>query len=466
MNVRTTIGALCIAIATVATGCTPAGAPAPPETAAEAPSQRIPVPPEVVQNLGMTFEHAERGRLDHWLRVPGTLELPDDRRWSVRAAVDGRARLTVRTGETVRTGQTLGTLDSPALVEAQQAILDATYAKEFAAERSAAADARLTEAEELVHRAGRLESDVAARRQRLLDAAGGAPAGTSSLSGKERIEAEEAFVDAKARTLEAAVRRDALRERALDLRFEVRRAELEVDRRLLALSVLTGTSVEELSSFEGDAPVWRSLPRLELRSPGRGIVVSVDVAAGEHVETGASLLTIADPRTLAFRGRLPESDVIRCRPGAAVRVESAGTAEPVETALWESPPTYDPATRSIVVSAWVPNPDTRIPHGISATAHIRIAEGEREEVLLREDCVVFDGLEAIVFRRDSTDPNVVIRTPVELGERSGGRVEVLSGVLDGDEVVLHGVHQLKQTGQGKAPEGGHFHADGTWHEGD
>ena len=58
----------------------------------------------------------------------------------------------------------------------------------------------------------------------------------------------------------------------------------------------------------------------------------------------------------------------------------------------------------------------------------------------------------------------VIRTPVELGARSSGYAEVIAGVLDGDELVADGVHQLKQTGLGKAPEGGHFHADGTWHE--
>ena len=58
---------------------------------------------------------------------------------------------------------------------------------------------------------------------------------------------------------------------------------------------------------------------------------------------------------------------------------------------------------------------------------------------------------------------VVIRTPVELGLSGGGFVEVIFGLLAGDMVVDKGKHQLKQAGQGKAPKGGHFHADGTWH---
>lgn len=177
------------------------------------------------------------------------------------------------------------------------------------------------------------------------------------------------------------------------------------------------------------------------------------------------LASVVDPSTLVFRGYLPESDLTRLTLGAPIRIDAAGTVTPVETTLWESPPAFDRDTRSILVSAWVPNPSLKIPQGISATAHIRLSEGKNEEVLIRDDCVIFDGLEAIVFRRDPSDPDSVTRTPVELGNRSGGTYEILAGVLDGDEVVLHGAHQLKQTGMGKAPEGGHFHADGTYHEG-
>ena len=60
-------------------------------------------------------------------------------------------------------------------------------------------------------------------------------------------------------------------------------------------------------------------------------------------------------------------------------------------------------------------------------------------------------------------PRVVIRTPVELGLRGAGNVEVLSGGRAGDLVVQKGIYQLKQTGLGKSPQGGHFLADGTWH---
>jgi len=39
-------------------------------------------------------------------------------------------------------------------------------------------------------------------------------------------------------------------------------------------------------------------------------------------------------------------------------------------------------------------------------------------------------------------------------------------VKEGDEVVLNGLYQLMVATSGSIQKGGHFHADGTFHEGD
>lgn len=91
-------------------------------------------------------------------------------------------------------------------------------------------------------------------------------------------------------------------------------------------------------------------------------------------------------------------------------------------------------------------------------------EGDAEEVLVPLRCVVFDGLEAVVFKRAPASPDVVIRTPVDLGNRNDAEVEVLAGLMEGDEIVADGARQLKHATGGRQPAGGHFHADGTWHE--
>jgi hypothetical protein len=39
-------------------------------------------------------------------------------------------------------------------------------------------------------------------------------------------------------------------------------------------------------------------------------------------------------------------------------------------------------------------------------------------------------------------------------------------VREGDEIVVGGNYQLMLATSGSAPKGGHFHSDGTFHEGE
>ena len=77
-----------------------------------------------------------------------------------------------------------------------------------------------------------------------------------------------------------------------------------------------------------------------------------------------------------------------------------------------------------------------------------------------------DGLAPVLFRRDPADPNKAIRIEADLGLNDGRWVVLRSGVRAGDEIVLDGAFQLMLATSGSAQEGGHFHADGTFHEGE
>ena len=73
-----------------------------------------------------------------------------------------------------------------------------------------------------------------------------------------------------------------------------------------------------------------------------------------------------------------------------------------------------------------------------------------------------DGLKQIFFRRAPDNPNEAIRIDADLGLNDGRWVAVLSGLSDGDEVVLDGGFQLMLATSGSIQKGGHFHSDGTF----
>ena len=426
-------------------------------------TNRLSVTPEVVSNLGITFERATRGKLGVWLTVPGQLESPDNRRYLLRAPADGKLVSIAPLWKQVQAGELLAELIAPDLRNAQQALLTATLTRDDSVQEARAARERQAESEQQLERA---QSFALAARKRLdevlvLSRQGGA------LSTKELLAARDTQTRAAQAELDAAVARDDLRSRAAAKERLHAQSSSQVEQQLEQLSTLTGRSPAELSELGGGRPAWQTIDRVRVLAPAAGTVVELFSSQGEALDHGARLLQLADTTELRFRGQLPEGDLNQLKPGlpVQVRLPSEGL-ERIETVLIGPLPVADLITRTLRLEAVVPNPDGRIPYGMSATADVLIREGQHEEVLVPGRCVVFDGLEAIVFRRDPADPNTVVRTAVELGLRATDRVELLSGVLDGDEIVADGVHQLKRTGLGKPPTGGHFHADGSWHKQD
>ncbi len=466
------------------------------------PTNKIALTAEAIGNLGITFATVERGVLQQTLDVPGRLRVPDDRHWTVRTPSAGRVRLKVPQWATVERGDVVADLSTPALLDLQRDLFSAlseaeTAGAALAAERAevkaliaqavtlkaavAAAQKRTVESAELAERALEVAEASGARVEELvrIDDA-------SALSRRELLEARRIHAEEREDALRAAIQRDDMAVREADLELKsvraearldtqaaeiivlerrVRAAKLSFSRYLSELAALTAHTEDELRESTDDQPLWQTLESVGVRAPGSGSVVDLMTADGEWLENAQPVLEIVDPTELLFGGQLPESDLGRIPADArAVILPAAAGSDPIESRLRGPLPVADEVARTIRILAPVPNPDGRLPAGLSAVARVDLRPRPSEEVLAPADCIVRDGLEWIAFRRDPKDVNTVVRIPVELGERSGGMVEVLSGLLAGDELVRNGIHQLKHAGLGKAPPGGHFHADGSFHE--
>ncbi|WP_218673745.1 efflux RND transporter periplasmic adaptor subunit, partial [Candidatus Entotheonella palauensis] len=380
--------------------------------------------------------------------------------FTIRAPASGRVQVFKSHWDTVAAGDVVAELVSPDLLAIQQALLTARSTNTRAKNELSAVQALLQESEAHVRQARALTQQAKERYealQRLLN--------RNALSGKELLHAKQDHLGAQALALEAALRRDSLRSRQVQLGLEATQAQLAFRQHLKALAILTGFSEADLQANTNGTATWHNLTSLKIRAPGAGRLVDLLVSNGEWVATSATVAKILDTKELRFRGQLPEAELGHLSPGAPIRVTPAAAGfEAISTRLVGPLPLTHQETRTVLVEARIPNADLRLPDGLSATAHILLDQSQYEEALVPSDCMVQDGLEWIVFRRDPTQPDYVIRTTIGLGDRSRGYTEVLSGVLEGDRVVCDGIHQLKNTGLGKGPSGGHFHADGTWHK--
>ena len=104
--------------------------------------------------------------------------------------------------------------------------------------------------------------------------------------------------------------------------------------------------------------------------------------------------------------------------------------------------------------------------GVTAQLEIITDSTLSPELAIPLASVQQDGLTPIIFRRAPDNPNEAIRMEADLGLNDGRWVAILSGIADGDEVVLDGGFQLMLATSGSIQKGGHFHSDGTFHEGE
>ncbi|ARP75272.1 MULTISPECIES: efflux RND transporter periplasmic adaptor subunit [Bordetella] len=180
------------------------------------------------------------------------------------------------------------------------------------------------------------------------------------------------------------------------------------------------------------------LDKMTIRAPFAGIVGLRDVSVGDYVNQGQDLapLEAIDPLKVDFR--VPEMYFSKVRVGQALSVRlDALPGEQRQGVVYAVSPLVDAGGRSILLRATVANPDSVLRPGMFA--RVQLLFGQEKALAVPEAALSPSGQTQYVFRvRDG----VAQRVEVTVGERREGRVELLTGVGAGDEVVVAGLQRL------------------------
>lgn len=222
----------------------------------------------------------------------------------------------------------------------------------------------------------------------------------------------------------------------------------------------TERQLSQHRTAQGGGTSATSRSTFELRSPIDGVVSFSDVTPGAVVETGRTLVSVVNASRLWLEVKVYEADAPRVEqsPGAAFTVagfEQEFTVGGQSGGLVAVGAVVDRATRTVPVLFELPNPGGLLKPGMFAKATVYTGQTIRG-LAVPEAAIVDDDGKPTVFVL--TGGESFVRRVIRPGIASGGYVQVLDGVTEGERVVSRGAYELKlASASGGIPEHGHAH---------
>lgn len=354
---------------------------------------------------------AGRGPLAVTVQEEGKTRVRD--RFTVSAPVAGIAgRIDLEVGDRVSRGQALAAIEP-----APPPFLDLRR-QEAAQARVEAAEAALSAAVEQARLAEAREEYARARLSRT------AKLHESQFASRDALEAAQSQARQEIAGLKSA-----------EHTVEVARSEVAAAR-------------AELLSAAGEG-ARNPGKRVAVRSPAAGSVLAVLHRSEGAVREGEPLLQVGDPRSLEVEVDVLSSDAVRIRPGSRVLFARWGGEETLEGTVR----TVEPAGFTKVSALGVEEQRVLVIADIVSPGEqwVTLGDGYRLEasfILWEGDGVLQVPTGALFRHGDGRAAFTVARgraalRPVTVGERSGQTAQILSGLEEGEPVIVHPSEEIR-----------------------
>ena len=274
--------------------------------------------------------------------------------------------------------------------------------------------------------------------------------------------AELAFADgARVRKGQLLLRLDDTLQKAelsqAEAQLSIARANLKRNQELVAENFVAQRVLDEsrasLQVAEAQVALAQArLSRMRIVAPFDGTVGIRTVNLGDYVKDGADLVNLEDTSTLYVDFRMPERYQGQLAVGQSVKVQIDALPDRDFTAKVQAlDPLVDANGRSVLVrAAMVPVAGANLRPGMFARVTTVFSVNEAA-LVVPEEALVPQGNRQLVFKLASEGEGeaaktVVRRTEVQLGVRRGSQVQIISGLSEGDTVVVAGQQRLQRDG--------------------
>jgi membrane fusion protein, multidrug efflux system len=269
-------------------------------------------------------------------------------------------------------------------------------------------------------------------------------------SAKTAVEAEQSLAASTFNRYQALLERKSVSQQEFDevqARYRAKTAEVERAKEMLmsvqAKKEQVLARIDQAKAEISQAQI--SVDYGRILSPLQGVVTQKQAEVGVLAAPGAPLLTLEDEVRYRLEATVEESKLGKIRLGDSVRViiDALGDQE-MRGRVGEVQPTADPASRSSVVKIDLPEsmikkaPGRILRSGLYGKA--RFAVGKKEIITIPHKAIFQRGQLVQVFVVDSSQ--MARLRLIKTGKIYGERIEVLSGLGQGEKIIVEGVERV------------------------
>lgn len=173
-----------------------------------------------------------------------------------------------------------------------------------------------------------------------------------------------------------------------------------------------------------------------LTTPISGELQALEVRAGMTVEAGQDLARINGLSTVWLDAAIPEAMAGAVQVGSDIRATlTAFPGQPLQGRIIALLPSADPQTRTVTVRSELPNTAGKLRPGMFAAVSLNSGV-EQPALLVPSEAVIRTGKRALVMLAEGDGR--YRPQEITLGREADGRLEVLSGLEEGQAVVTSG----------------------------
>lgn len=228
--------------------------------------------------------------------------------------------------------------------------------------------------------------------------------------------------------------------------FQLSRSNFERARQLLQDRLISQQEYDQAAAAFRMNEAGLELKRQQWRdariyAPFEGTISARQVSPGQVITRNTTLTWLMDLDPVKAEFNVPERFLGQLAVGQGIEVTVAAFPDRTFAGrVFFVSPFVDPATRTALVKAEIPNPRGELKPGMFANLQLTL-QVKADAILIPETALVPSGERVVVFVVD--DKGLAQLRPVKIGVRMAGEVEIAEGLKAGELVITEGVQKVR-----------------------